>query len=130
MDKFELVINTLPITCKIDEAFRAYIDNLSKETPCLTEVEKREVSKRGTMTEMKDLIGTTGELNLPGPIRCSRCLSNVPPVGLVEVVYLGKGEDDITHEVRDEFRFLNSLRCPFCGAVIATVFLNAIAAPN
>lgn len=70
-----------------------------------------------------DLIGRHCLLTVSGPGKCARCFGDIAPFEK-EVIYLGKAEDQVFHEVRDEYRFIEPIRCIFCGGLIASYFIN------
>lgn len=70
-----------------------------------------------------DLIGRQCLLTVDGPGKCARCYGEIKPFQK-EVIYLGKAEDQIHHAVLDEYRFIDPIRCPFCGGLIVSYFIN------
>lgn len=73
--------------------------------------------------DQRDLIGRPCLLTVPSPGKCARCHGEIKPFEK-EAIYLGKNEDQVFHEMRDEYRFIEPIRCPFCGGIIVSYFVN------
>jgi hypothetical protein len=71
-----------------------------------------------------DLIGRQCLLSVPLPGKCARCHGEIKPFFEKPAIYLGKAEDEVFREVRGEYRFLEPIRCVFCGGFIVTYFIN------